>query len=340
VVKGNLLRGTGRYMNRKCCRAATWTGRLCDSGGSVALFVLFVCLAIASLTQLMTVAILCCERARSDEVAGRRRLAEVDTSLSELRGRAGAQWTPVPWSSADDAGRTLRGRLVESGDSPEWIMRAEVSDETTEEHRVTSALVERGRDGLDLPRAALVAASVWSTTGRQTPWLVADSADAGATETAVVYAKTVREPQAVGANCSVEHLARDWGLGDGWLESLKSESLSGPRLFVIKGQKGEVVSPPDQALGSSRDLPVLLVGLGGVCLDLRGVGELWGVVVADEGSVQLDHTIVRGAVFASDHVDFGDSGQLVYCSDVLLWATDRSLQRVRLVPGTRLEDTE
>jgi hypothetical protein len=75
-------------------------------------------------------------------------------------------------------------------------------------------------------------------------------------------------------------------------------------------------------------------------LDLRGVGELWGVVIADKGSVQLDRAIFHGAVFAGEYVDFGESGQLVYCSDVLLWATDRSLERVRLVPGTRLEDTE
>jgi hypothetical protein len=50
--------------------------------------------------------------------------------------------------------------------------------------------------------------------------------------------------------------------------------------------------------------------------------------------------VVHGAVYAGDSVDFGYSGQVVFNPGVRRWATDQSLVRVRLVPGTRQEETE
>jgi hypothetical protein len=322
-------------LGRVASRHGSW-----DSSGSVVLFALFVCLAIAASVQSLAVVALCCERARSDEAAGRRRLADIDVSLAELTGLAGGHWMPASMDFDGYSLGPLKGRLVESGDSPEWVLQAEVADDTTERQAVTSALVERGRDGLDLPRAAVVAGSLRAASGRAKPWMVAGAEGPGGEEMAVAYAKSVVEPQAIGPNCLVKYTTREWGLGDGWVEALKTDRLFGPRVFVVTGQKGEVVSPPSQIEESSRESPVLVVGIGGVSIDLREVGEFWGVVVAEGGSVQLDGTVVYGAVLAGDCVEFGEIGQLVYCSDVLLWATDRSLERVRLVPGTRLENTE
>jgi hypothetical protein len=49
---------------------------------------------------------------------------------------------------------------------------------------------------------------------------------------------------------------------------------------------------------------------------------------------------VHGAVFATDTLDLGETGHIFFSRSVLRWATDRSLVRVRLVPGTRKEGME
>jgi hypothetical protein len=76
---------------------------------------------------------------------------------------------------------------------------------------------------------------------------------------------------------------------------------------------------------------------GGATLDARDQGDLYGVLVVDGGSVLLDGTVVHGAVFASGRVSLGISGQVLFARDMLRWATDRSLSRARLLPGTRRE---
>ena len=60
----------------------------------------------------------------------------------------------------------------------------------------------------------------------------------------------------------------------------------------------------------------------------------------DDGSVALDGTTLHGAVFATGSVDLGETGRVVYNRSILRWATDRSLVRTRLVPGSRWEGTE
>ena len=85
-------------------------------------------------------------------------------------------------------------------------------------------------------------------------------------------------------------------------------------------------------------MPVLVVATGGPILDLTARGDLYGVIVAEEGSVRLEGTRLHGALLAGDWVDLGSSGQLLYDRAVWRWATDRSLVRTRLVPGTRREN--
>ncbi len=85
---------------------------------------------------------------------------------------------------------------------------------------------------------------------------------------------------------------------------------------------------------------MLVVVTGGADLDARDRGDLFGVLVVDEGSVRLDGTVLHGAVFATGDVALGQTGQILYSPQVLRWATDRSLRRVRLVPGTRWEVVE
>jgi hypothetical protein len=86
--------------------------------------------------------------------------------------------------------------------------------------------------------------------------------------------------------------------------------------------------------------PCLVILAGGANLDARNFGEFYGVIVVDDGSVQLDGTVVHGAVFASETVSLGDSGEILFSPAVLRWATDRSLRRTRLVPGTHSQSMQ
>jgi hypothetical protein len=84
----------------------------------------------------------------------------------------------------------------------------------------------------------------------------------------------------------------------------------------------------------------LVLVTGGATLDARGKGDLYGVLVVDDGDLLLEGTIVHGAVFATGTVIFGDTGGILFTRPILRWATDRSLVRVRLIPGTRRESME
>jgi hypothetical protein len=76
---------------------------------------------------------------------------------------------------------------------------------------------------------------------------------------------------------------------------------------------------------------------GGARLDVRDQGDLYGVIVVDDGGVLLDGTRIHGALFATGEVDLGATGAVAFSRAILRWATDRSLVRTRLVPGTREE---
>jgi hypothetical protein len=64
------------------------------------------------------------------------------------------------------------------------------------------------------------------------------------------------------------------------------------------------------------------------------------VIVVDGGGIDLQGTRLHGAVFASGAVDFGSDGAVLFSPAVLRWATDRSMLRTRLLPGTRRETLE
>ena len=113
----------------------------------------------------------------------------------------------------------------------------------------------------------------------------------------------------------------------------------GALVDAVRGERGTTVELP-QGWGASADGPALLVVTGGARLDARGRGDLYGVIVVDDGDILLDGTRVHGALFATGDVDFGLTGAVAFCRSILRWATDRSLVRDRLVPGTRWESME
>jgi hypothetical protein len=92
-----------------------------------------------------------------------------------------------------------------------------------------------------------------------------------------------------------------------------------------------------QGWGASPEAPALLVVCGGASLDAGGRADVYGVIVVNDGGILLDGTRLHGALFASGTVDFGTDGVVVFSRSTLRWATDRSLNRARLVPGTRQE---
>lgn len=340
--------------------------------GSVLMLVLFVCLAVAVVIQGLSTAVLCAECAAVDEAVGRKRLEEKDQGLAALRQRALILWEALPWTlvtggEGEGGVEAVEGSLSEieggagSGDAANWVMSAAVRQEPTVSRLTTSAWIERGRDGIDLPLAALVASSVAADPEREAPWLEVDSFDGGATDGnaglsagALAYVRTPPEKLLLGEGCSLAGLSDSWRLDPGWLALVTPEttttgtSLLGVRPGVAPSpQVAVLTAPPSRTLTIPADLgqgtvtaPILVVVSGGADLDVRGLNDVYGVIVVDGGSLRIDGGTIHGAVFVTETVNMGESGRLLFSRPILRWATDRSLNRTRLVPGTRWENTE
>jgi len=303
------------------------------------MLVLFMCLAIAVVVQTLVVAVICGTRAVGDEQAGRARMEEKDAGLATLRERGLIAWGAAPWMVVSEEGHTVEGCLTEVAGENEWVLAATVRQEPEVSRLTTSALLERGRDGVDLPLAAVVAGSMTAAAGRSGAWLAAD----GGSE-AVAYVSQPPVAPVLGERCSLAGLADPWRLDPGWAalsgDTAPDGVAPGPSVIILTGWRGMTVEVPTDGIGSAADGPILVVVTGGADLDARGLGDLYGVIVVDEGSIYLDGTNLHGAVFATDAVDFGETGRVVFSKAILRWATDRSLVRTRLVPGSRWEGTE
>ena len=309
--------------------------------GSIALLVLFVCLAMALVVQGLSGVIICAERESLDEAAGRERLAEKDLALTSLRDRALLEWQAAPWEAADSEQPALEGELTAIPGS-DWALGAAVRDDSADSGGPVSAWIERGRDGLDLPLAAVVAARMDEPPARSLPWSGVDSADGSGGDPPV-------------------RLGTAWKLDPGWIAFAGAAAApglaaaAGGSVVVLEGKQGQTVSLPKAAskpagaggaesdgpaAGSSAVSPLLVLVTGGAGLDASGLGDVYAVIVVDGGPVAIDGTTVHGSVFATGDLDVGATGSVLFSRAVLRWATDRSLRRARLVPGTRWEGTE
>ncbi len=308
---------------------------------------LFVCLAMAVVLQAASTALLFAERAAADESLGRQRLQEKDEILSGLAVRAAGQWGELPWTAMG----TGEGALAQIVEDEEWLLVAHARQDAALSIGETSVWAERGRDGLDLPLAAVVAETMSGDTERTTPWIAGDDRFGPAGESlgsdAGCFLERVPEEILLGSGCAADDLESEWHLSDGWLALSPGSGAggSGPiagggGVIFLSGRAGLTCTLPAQAPGSGPEAPALVVMSGGGTLDLRGWGDIYAVVVVDDGSVLLEGTVIHGAVFATRTVSVGSTGQILFAKDVLRWATDRSLNRVRLVPGTRWEGME
>lgn len=315
----------------------------CRAGdeGSAVLFALFACMVAALCVQLLTATVICARNALGEEVRGRGLLAATDACLADLKGKAAASWADTSWAALESGGATVSGRLVDEGESFGWTLTAEVKEMPLAPLGITSATVERGRDGLDIPHAAIVTSRLQSTVSRTAEWLLKGDATAEAILTdAKACLGGVDGATVVGGGCRVETLQREWRLDEGWRAVVNTVMSIGPRVYVTAGAPDELVRLPKATDLSAPESPALIVVTGGSELDMRGLAEVWGVVVVDEGSLYLDGTVLHGAAYATECVDVGESGRVVYEESVWQWARDASLVRVRLVPGSRQEGTE
>lgn len=326
--------------------------RFSQESGSVVLLAVFVCAVAVVSVQVVTACVVIGARALAEETSGRDRLAAVDAGLESARAGAAASWLAAPWGSLVLGDICVSERLVELEGACGWVLEAQVESSSGGPASSTLATVERGRDGVDLPLAAVVADRVRVGPGRAVPWLIHGSSDpTGGSEvseeygnledgSAVAYLGGVEGEVMMGAKCAVESLGETWSVGEGWRAAFEDTAILAPRVYVVRGEPGQSVPAPDGLGAGCAERPVMCVTLGGCQLDIGGLGELWAVIVADDGSVLMEGTRVHGAVFATGTLDVGSRGQVVYDHEVWRWARDRSLLRVRLVPGTRREDME
>jgi len=326
-------------------------------GGSALLLVVFACIAVAVVIQAISTVILCAEGAVIDEYVGRKRLAEKDEGLAALRQQALTLWEPRGWGDvgqADGLGHeTGEGALWGIPDSGGWTLNAAIRQAPAVSRLTASACLERGRDGVDLPLAAAVAEMLTATPGRSVPWVEGAGAPlaggdgvGSGLESAIYVVHALGQPL-LGPGCTEVALAAPWRLDGGWAdlgsggrEAGEAELSPGAGVVWVEGRFGRSETLPEGIGGQNPDEPILVLVTGGATLDARDKGDVYGVLVVDDGSLLLDGTIVHGAVLVTGRIDLGDSGRLIYTPSILRWATDRSLNRVRLVPGTRAEGME
>ncbi len=316
----------------------------------------FACLAVAVVLQGLSTVILVAERAIDDESVGRTRLSEKDSALADIRQMLLRSWEPIApvWSEAEESegGGATESWVEEVPESDGWLMRATVRHEPTLSRLVVSASLERGRDGLDLPLAAVVGGTMTASPDRESPWIDSEGAgepeETGPSASMVpCYFSDVPVDPLLACTCVVESLVTPWRLDPGWLALTSADSSPvsfGDDVLCLGGGTagwfGGNVALPSECGGTAPDSPVLVVVTGGADLDARDRGDLYGVIVVDEGSVLLEGTVLHGAVFATEEVALGQTGQILFSPQIFRWATDRSLHRVRLVPGTRWEGLE
>ena len=325
-----------------------------EERGSVVLFALFVCVSIAVLVQTLSVIVICAHRGAEAESHGRQLMNDKDQALAGVRRELLSSWAPRGWSATSDEGQGVETALAELPESGGTVLEASVRHSAEVSPITVAAWVERGRDGLDLPLAGLVAGEARWTTGRATPWLEVESPVAAGARGRVVdgrptaWLQTVPQAPLLGQGVVLGSLRAPWELDHGWRASLEAQGAAGtaPEGFgpgtattVLRGQDdGTAPLPP--GWGATQDQPALLVAVGGVSVDATGRGDVYGVIVVDDGAVSLDGTRVHGAVLATGTVDFGSSGEVFFAPATLRWATDRSFVRTRLVPGSRRESIQ
>lgn len=301
--------------------------------GSALLLALFTCLALAALILSAAAVTGIFERALEQESVGRGRAQELERHLATVTSGQARHWSPAVVGLDDQTRATIE---EEGGEiSGAWRLRLRIEQES----RWLQAGLERAQDGLDIPVAALVATDLRFPPERDLP-VVAVPPEHSAT----VALLSSAVPPPLDSGVDLRPLEEPWHLEEGSLRRLESSGLEAVSSLAAVAEArtmqtirlAAMLASAEPGLGSP-ERPCLVVVHGGGTLDARDLGQLHAVLVVEGGDVLLDGTIVYGAVFATGTVGLGESGMIVYSESTLRWATDGSLTRVRLVPGTWAE---
>ncbi len=298
-----------------------------DQRGSALLLVLVLCCSAALLVATWAVVGTVEADTLVSERDGRARLHAAEEALARLAEQAWVAW--VPGIYALEPG--YEG-ILEVEPSSDAILHASVRSRGEVPPLQLSADLERGKDGIEIPRCALAASTVSWQAGRGVP-IVELPAGSKAVEVAVGGEGLPLELAPGGV------VAPDWSLDEGTQKALEREaSRGGPiSVVVLSGRPGLTIALPAGPLGRSGEEPAAVLLTGGGTLDLTGAGDLYGVFLAPEGDVLLEGAVVHGAVLVGGRVEAGMSGRVAYSDDIRSWARYDLLTRVRLVPGTRRE---
>lgn len=308
----------------------------CSRAGSALVFVLFVCLSLAVMVASLAALVRLGHAVLLSEGLGSTLLERADTGLSCAVDLCLESW--VPRTEHLPTGECVAIDSLPTGSDSR--MTVQVSVPSVEEAGnvsaplVVGAVAERGLDGLNLPKAALVAGRCLATDNRaKTP--VCALHEGGLVPVFLAFPE---------ASCalpcaSVRQLSSLWQLDRGsrllfeQAGQARGYRLS-PGVVVLTGERGQVVRPLPSTLEEGHSV---IAVVGGASLDLRDMGVLEAVVLCDGGSVLVEGTELGGAIFATEDVDFGATGCVVFEPSVLAKACYASLTRVRLLPGSRSE---
>lgn len=327
-------------------RCSSEVGCSSRARGSILLLTLMVCLGIAVLISSLAAVTAAGRYALRAERTGRQDLADADTALTGLAESAWRQWIPTPSDSPPmPTPATFGLDAVDGGGDRHLLawaqgpaMAATPGGDASQVGSValeTSAWVERGADGFTVPQCVLAAERVAASPGRDAPAIIADAAS----ETATVRSPNQPQAQTMGAGVEWKQTP-PWTLDEGTaILAERQAARPGAAVIYVPGSPGDVVPLPDMptGLGASPEMPLVIVSATGVDLVVTDRGDLYVLVLAG-GSVRLEGTRLHGAVLASGVVDLGAEGQIEHLPSLVGWASTRSLVRVRLVPGSRLEN--
>lgn len=313
--------------------------------GSVLLTALLVCLGTALIVAALACALSLAEATRDVEVEGRRLLAKAEEGLAQGLVLAESAWGPASIDVEEGLVVTLSPVTGASG----RLLQAVATARNSRTGCTVSGIVERGTDGVDLPqRAAAAAALDWDTDRTQPvvsfelhPPAEEENTEGGALSlnVLVTVAGTSNASAAVFGDGVALEIGRTWRLEAGAAALAAGSEGSRSVLAVPEGVEIRrfLAREGPEGPGSSAELPVVLVGTGSVSLDATGFGELYGVILAGLGGVDLEGTVLHGAVFTEGALRFGSTGRVAFNEGILDWARYRSITRTRLVPGTRQE---
>ena len=320
-------------------RRPVWRSRLGEIG-SVLLLALFVCLACAVLCLSLGCLVRLSGGIRVSEDAGRGAVARATAIFTEARDHSLGRWGEEQVFESS-GGAAVAVRALDPLEPWRMGVEAEIPTSGDGLRRVAaqwcSCTVERGLDGLDLPAAALVAELCLASIGRAEPVVT------GAVSSVTPAFLSFPDLSADLSGVPVRRLVGRWELDEGTRTHLKALRGLGGNVVILEGNTGQclTVDPISAGIGvgvgRAPDNPVLVVVMGGADAVLAEWGEVCGVVVVDGGSLVLEGTSLVGAAFVSRNIDMGETGALTFHPGILRWATDSSLPRVRLVPGTRSE---